>query len=79
MQKSKIKLVFLLGLFITIFSLLGISVYAANENVQIIKKLDTDYLIYVKDNLDKTFEFALSTAPAVAIAITSTSFSYFAI
>jgi len=60
MQKSKIKLVFLLGLFITIFSLLGISVYAANENVQIIKKSDTDYLIYVKDNINKTFEFAFS-------------------
>ena len=60
MQKLKLKLVFLLGVFMTLTLLLGISVYATDGNIQIIKESDTNYLIYVKNNLDKPFEFAFS-------------------
>ena len=59
MQTRKIKIIFTLIIF-ALISLLGMSVYAANENVQIIKKSDTDYLIYIKGNLDESFEFAFA-------------------
>jgi len=36
------------------------SVYASNENIQILEKSTGDYIIYVKDNLDTDFEFAFS-------------------
>ncbi len=50
---------------ITIIFLLGIlavqvSVYASNENIEIIQKSNNDYLIYIKDNLTTDFEFAFS-------------------
>lgn len=60
MQNLKSKMIFLLGIFLIVSCLLGISVYATNENVQIVKKSDNEYLIYVKNNLDDSFEFAFS-------------------
>ena len=60
MQDLKLKLFFLVGIFMTLTLLLGISVYATEGNIQIIKESDTNYLIYVKNNLEKPFEFAFS-------------------
>lgn len=60
MQNLKTKMVFLLVTFVIVSFALGISVYASNEKVQIVKKSNTDYLIYVEGNLDNSFEFAFS-------------------
>lgn len=60
MQNLKSKMIFLLGIFLIVSCLLGISVYATNENVQIVKKSDNQYLIYVKNSLNDSFEFAFS-------------------
>lgn len=60
MQNTRVKGIFLLGIFLMVSLLLTTTVYGSNENVQILKESDQEYLIYVKDNLDKTFEFALS-------------------
>ena len=67
MQNSKTKILFLLGIFLIVTLVFGITAYAANENIQIIKESDSKYLIYVKGNLDSTFEFAFAdttTEPA---------------
>ncbi len=55
----KLKLIFLVGIFALIL-LLGVPVNAANENIQLIKQSDTDYLIYINGHLQETFEFAFS-------------------
>lgn len=60
MQNLKTKMVFLLVTFVIVSFALGISVYASNEKVQIVKKSNTDYLIYVEGCLDNSFEFAFS-------------------
>lgn len=59
MQNLKMKMIFLVGI-VVLISLLGVSVYASNENIQIIKESDSEYLIYVKDNLNNVFDFAFS-------------------
>lgn len=59
MQTRKIKIIFSLIIF-ALISLLGMTVYASNENIQVIKKSETDYLIYIKNNLNDSFEFAFS-------------------
>lgn len=67
MQNSKVKIAFLLGVFLIISFILGTKVFATNENLQIVKESDSKYLFYVKDNLDETFEFVFSnteTEPA---------------
>jgi len=67
MQNLKVKVIFLLGVFLIATLLFGITTYAANENLQIVKESDSKYLIYVKENLDNTFEFAFAdteTEPA---------------
>lgn len=60
MTNFKNKLTVLLIVFILGIALLQITAYAANENIEIIKKSDNDYLIYIKDNLNTEFEFAFS-------------------
>lgn len=60
MQNSKVKVIFLLGVFLIATLLFGATAYAANENLQIVKESDSRYLIYVKGNLDNTFEFAFA-------------------
>ena len=67
MQNLKIRIAFLVVVFLIVSFIFGITVYAANENLQIVKESDSKYLIYVKDNLNETFEFAFSntsTEPA---------------
>lgn len=59
MQKLKSKFLFLVGIFLLIF-LLCLPVNAANENIQIVKQSDTEYLIYINGHLKETFEFAFS-------------------
>lgn len=63
MHNSKLKV--LLGVLIfMLVSVIGMSVYASNDNIQIIKKSDTDYLIYIKGNLNEKFDFAYSNDSA---------------
>lgn len=50
-----IIMIFVLGI-IT----MQMSVYAANENVAIVQKNANEYIIYIKDNMNNDFEFALS-------------------
>lgn len=59
MQNLKLKIIFLVGIF-SLILLLGLPVNAANENVQLVKQTETDYLIYINGNLDSSFEFAFS-------------------
>jgi len=60
MEKLKTKLMVLLFVFILIFVGGQASVYASNENIEIVKISNEDYLIYIKDNLKSDFEFAFS-------------------
>lgn len=59
MQNLKLKIIFLVGIFLLIL-LLGLPVNAANENLQLVKQSETDYLIYINGHLEETFEFAFS-------------------
>lgn len=59
MRNLKLKIIFLVGIF-SLIVLLGLPVKATNENVQLVKQTDTDYLIYVNGHLYSSFEFALS-------------------
>ena len=59
MQKLKIKIIFLVGIF-SLILLLGLPVNAANENLQLVKQSETDYLIYINEYLGESFEFAFS-------------------
>lgn len=59
MHNSKFKVLLSVVVFMLV-SLIGMTVYAANDNIQIIKKSDTDYLIYIKGNLNEEFNFAYS-------------------
>lgn len=66
MQNLKIKIIFLVGIF-SLILLLGLPVNAANENLQLVKQSETDYLIYINEHLEESFEFAFSedeTEPA---------------
>lgn len=60
MSKLKSKLIISAIIFLLTIVAMQLSIYASNENVEIVKKSDTDYLIYVKDNLNKNFKFAFS-------------------
>lgn len=60
MSKLKSKLIISAIIFLLTIVAMQLSIYASNENVEIVKKSDTDYLIYVKDNLNKSFKFAFS-------------------
>lgn len=59
MKNSKLKLM-LIG-FIFIFGIIiSTSVLATNEDIQILKKSDSEYMIYISEHLDSSFEFAFS-------------------
>lgn len=60
MSKLKSKLIISAIIFLITLVAMQLSIYASNENVEIVKKSDTDYLIYVKNNLNKSFKFAFS-------------------
>lgn len=60
MKNLKLKLITAMVLFISVIIIAQISVYATNESVEIVKKSETEYLIYVKDNLNTNFSFAFS-------------------
>ena len=55
MTKFKNKLIVLFIVFVLGVVVLQVTVNASNENIEIIKKSETDYLIYIKDNLDTDF------------------------
>lgn len=59
MRNLKLKIIFLVGIF-SLILLLGLPVNAANENLQIVKQSETDYLIYINEHLGESFEFAFS-------------------
>lgn len=70
MRNLNLKIMFLVGIFLLIL-LLCLPVNAANENIQIVKQSDTDYLIYVNGHLNEAFEFAFSadeTEPTTYLA-----------
>lgn len=62
MKKLKTKLIILAIVFCLLIAIMQISVYATNENVKIVKESATDYLIYIKNNLDTDFSFAFSNS-----------------
>ena len=59
MKHSKLKLM----LAIIIFSILIVSVtsiFATNEKIQILQKANEEYMIYIQNHLEESFEFAFS-------------------
>lgn len=60
MKKTISKLIVLIIAFLLSIVIMQISVYATNENIEILEKANGDYLIYIKDNLNNDFEFAFS-------------------
>ena len=60
MRNIKSKLIILSLVFILGLVLIQTSVEASNKNIQILGKSNGDYIIYIKDNLSKDFEFAFS-------------------
>ena len=60
MIKLKTKLIILAMVFTLALITMQSSIYAANENIEIVQKNNNDYLIYVKDNLNSDFKFAFS-------------------
>lgn len=59
MRNLKIKIIFIVSLF-SLMLLIGLPVNATNENLQLVKQSETDYLIYINEHLGETFEFAFS-------------------
>ena len=59
MRNLKIKIIFIVSLF-SLMLLIGLPVNAANENLQLVKQSETDYLMYINEHLGETFEFAFS-------------------
>lgn len=60
MVKLKSKLIISTIVFILALITMQLSIYAANENIEIVQKSNSDYLIYIKDNLNTDFKFAFS-------------------
>lgn len=60
MRKLNSKLVILAIVFLLGILAIEVSVYASNENIEIVQTSENDYLIYIKDNLNSDFEFAFS-------------------
>lgn len=60
MEKLKFKLIISLILCTLLFFVVQLSIYATNENLEIVKKSDAEYLIYIKGNLSTDFKFAFS-------------------
>lgn len=54
-----LKIILLVGLF-SLILLIGLPVNATNENVQLVKQTETDYLIYINGFMEETFEFGFS-------------------
>lgn len=60
MTKFKSKLIISAIVFVLAIISMQLSIYATNENIEIVKKSVTDYLIYVENVLEQNFEFAFS-------------------
>ena len=60
MIKLKTKLIISAMVFTLTLIIMQLSVYATNENIEIVQNNQNDYLIYVKNNLSTDFEFAFS-------------------
>lgn len=60
MTNLKSKLIIIAIIFMLGLVAMQTSIFASNENIQILEKNTGDYIIYVKDNLNTDFEFAFS-------------------
>ena len=60
MSKSKTKLIISAIVFTLVIIAMQLSIYATNEDIEIVQKSNNDYLIYVRDNLNTDFKFAFS-------------------
>lgn len=60
MTKLKSKLIIMAIIFMIGLVAIQTSIFASNENIQILEKNTGDYIIYIKDNLNVEFEFAYS-------------------
>ena len=60
MKKSLLKKIILCTLIITFVILLQVISFASNANIQLIKKENNEYIIYVSEMLNKEFKFAFS-------------------
>lgn len=60
MEKLKIKFIAIALIIMLSLAIIPMNVFAANENIQIVKTADDKYIIYQKDMADKEFKFATS-------------------
>ena len=60
MEKLKIKFIAIALIIMLSLAIIPMNVFAANENIQIVKTSDDKYIIYQKDMADKEFKFATS-------------------
>lgn len=60
MKKFKLELGLMLVVFMITILISITPIFATNENIQILKKSDTEYLIYIKEHFNEIFEFALT-------------------
>ena len=65
MKKTIFKLILLIIAFLLSIVIMQNSVWATNENIEILEKSNGEYLIYIKDNLNNDFEFAFSNVANV--------------
>lgn len=64
MKKLRLKLI-LMTLIFLVSIIISASVFATNEGIQILKKSEREYMIYISQHLDTSFEFAFSNDKGV--------------
>ena len=60
MKNTKIKFIVTTIVVLLVIIAIQTSTLASNENIEILQKSSSDYLLYIKDNLNTDFEFAFS-------------------
>jgi len=68
MESLKSKIIFTIIISFMIILIMPLSIYAANEEIVIVKESEEQYIIYLKDYLNKEFEFAFSNDNMADIA-----------
>lgn len=61
MKHLILKLIIAIVIFVTLLTC-ATSIFATNEEIQILKKSDKEYMLYLEGNLSDAFEFAFSNA-----------------
>ena len=60
MKNLKLKMFATILLIVSMLCIMQPSIFATNENIAVLKKSDKEYLLYLEENQNNEFEFALS-------------------